>query len=187
MPVSSLDLDAAVDRYMNAAGYGRLLGFPFQPGQSSTDVTGVPTNGIKGWAKGAVFHNVKGTVGTLFYINIGTYDSSNWLNIDGAINTVGTLAVVGVAAGYKIARGVTALDGSNPTPVATGLATVVGANVSLMGSAAPGVGTSVLTHENTNWATGALSVTAWKVTGTGDCTLIASTGTENFSWVAVGT
>ena len=97
------------------------------------------------------------------------------------------LAAVGVAAGYKIARGVTALDGSNPTPVTTGLATVVAATVSLEGTSAPGVGTSVLTVASTNYATGALAVYAWKVTGSGDTTLIASTGTENFEWIAVGT
>jgi len=41
---------------------------------------------------------------------------------------------VGVAGGYKIARGATALDGANPTPVTTGLTTVVAATVSLRGT-----------------------------------------------------
>ncbi len=95
--------------------------------------------------------------------------------------------VAGVGAAYVVARGSTALDGSNPTPVTTGLSTVVSATISLRGSAAPGVGTSVLTQANTNWATGALAVYGWKVTATGDCTLVASTGTETFDWVAVGT
>ncbi len=92
--------------------------------------------------------------------------------------------VSGVAAGYAIARGTTALDGSNPTPITTGLTTVTGFAATLQGSAAPGVGTSVLTHTISG---GTVSVYAWKVTATGDCTLIASTGTETFSWVAVGT
>ena len=98
-----------------------------------------------------------------------------------------TNVVIGVAGGYKIARGSTALDGSNPTPVTTGLATVVAAVVSLRGSSAPALGTSVLTQANTNWGTGALSVYGWKPTGAGDCTLTASTGTETFDWIAVGT
>ncbi len=187
MPISSLDLDAAVDRYMNAAGYGRLLAFPFQPGQSSTAGTGVPTNGIKGWAPSAIFHNVKGSTGSLFYINVGTFDSSNWLNIDGAINAVGLLGVTGVAAGYKIARGTIALDGGNPTPVVTGLATVVAATLTLHDAGAPGLNTSLITNLTTNWATGALSVDAWKPTSNSDPTLVASTGTETFSWIAVGT
>jgi hypothetical protein len=172
---------------MNASGWGRLLGFPFQPGQSSTTGTGVPTNGIKGFAPSAIFHNVKGSTGSLFYINIGTYDSSNWLNIDGAVNAVSTLGVIGVAAGYKIARGTTALDGSNPTPVTTGLSTVVAATLTLHDAGAPGVGTCLITNLTTNWATGALAVDAWKPTSNSDPTLVASSGTETFSWIAVGT
>lgn len=104
-----------------------------------------------------------------------------------AVTTALATAPAAVAAGYKIARGTTALDGSNPTPVTTGLSTVVAATVSLEGSSAPGVGTSVLTVATTNYATGALAVYAWKVTGTGDATLIASTGTETFEWIAIGT
>jgi len=92
--------------------------------------------------------------------------------------------VSGVAAGYKVARGETALDGSNPTPVATGLTTVIAFVATLKGTAAPGVGTSVLTAEISG---ATANVYAWKVTGAGDTTLIASTGTESFYWVAVGT
>lgn len=94
------------------------------------------------------------------------------------------LGVVGVAAGYKVARGETALDGSNPTSVAHGLTTCVAFVAMLKGTAAPGVGTSILTS-NINGAN--VDVYAWKVTGAGDTTLIASTGTESFYWVAVGT
>lgn len=92
--------------------------------------------------------------------------------------------VAGVAAGYKVARGETALDGSNPTPVATGLTTVIAFVATLKGTAAPGLGTSVLTA-NISGAT--VNVYAWKPTGAGDTTLIASTGTESFYWVAIGT
>lgn len=93
-------------------------------------------------------------------------------------------AATGVAPGYKVARGATALDGSNPTPVVTGLTLVVGFAATLQGSAAPGVGTSTLTH---TIAGGTVSVYAWKPTSNADPTLVASTGTETFSWVAVGT
>jgi len=91
--------------------------------------------------------------------------------------------VLGVAAGYKLARGSTALDGSNPTPVTTGLTSIAAATVSLRGTSSPGVGTSVLT---TGVSSGTLNVYAWKVTGSGDTTLIASTGTETFDWIAIG-
>jgi hypothetical protein len=98
------------------------------------------------------------------------------------INTM----VVGAAAGYMVARSAApvALDGSNPTSVAHGLTTCLSAHVQLVGSAAPGVGTSVLTCV-INGAN--IDVYAWKVTATGDATLIASTGTETFNWIAIGT
>lgn len=80
--------------------------------------------------------------------------------------------------------GETALDGSNPTPVVTGLSAITAVSLVLNGSVAPGVGTSVLTYTKSG---GTISVYAWKVTGLLDVTLIASTGTETFSWLAVGT
>jgi hypothetical protein len=82
-----------------------------------------------------------------------------------------------------IARGEVALDGSNPTAVVTGLKTITAVGLALKGTAAPGVGTSVLTYSQTN---GTLNIYAWKVTASGNATLIASTGTETVSWVAIG-
>lgn len=92
--------------------------------------------------------------------------------------------VAGIAASYVVARGETALDGTNPTAVATGLTTIVSFVCSLKGSAAPGLSTSCL---SATVSAGTASVYAWKPTGAGDTTLIASTGTESFYWVAVGT
>lgn len=117
----------------------------------------------------------------------GTLDiaTGGVLKIDGVDQTAAlATAPAAVAAGYKIARGETALDGSNPTAVATGLTTVIAFTATIKGTAAPGVGTSVLTA-NISGAT--VNVYAWKVTGAGDTTLIASTGTESFYWIAVGT
>lgn len=111
----------------------------------------------------------------------------------GALKIAGTdraaalaTAPAAVAAGYKVARGETALDGSNPTPVATGLATVIAFTAILKGSVAPGLGTSVLTAVIAG-AAGNVDVYAWKPTGAGDTTKIASTGTESFYWTAIGT
>ena len=92
--------------------------------------------------------------------------------------------VLGAGAGYIIARGETALDGANPTPVVTGLGTVIGFALTLKGSVAPGLGTCQLTGVI---ALGSINVYAWKPTAADDCTLIASAGTETFDWVAVGT
>lgn len=149
-------------------------------GKTIVTSRGAPTAGAAGFAPGCIYVNVaNGSV----YLNTGTSTSATW----SLIGTSSGAFVAGVASGYGLARGVTALDGSNPTPVATGLATVVAATVTLEGSSAPGVGTSVLTVASTDYATGGLNVYAWKVTSNANPTLIASTGTENFEWIAVGT
>jgi hypothetical protein len=115
--------------------------------------------------------------------NFSNSDGTGKLIADGFETPAGLVAMLG-AAGYKIARGETALDGTNPTPAATGLTTIVAAAVSLKGTAAPGVGTSVVTYGTSS---GTLNLYGWMPTATGDCTLIASTGTETVGWVAVGT
>lgn len=128
---------------------------------------------------------------TLAVASGGTLDieSGGVLSIAGtdkasAIAAAVTTPVAGVAASYKAARGETALDGGNPTSVAHGLTTCVSFVATLKGTAAPGVGTSILTA-NINGAN--VDVYAWKVTSSIDNTLVASTGTESFYWVAVGT
>lgn len=85
----------------------------------------------------------------------------------------------GVAAGYKIARGITALDGSNATPIDTGLTTVLGFSATLNRSTALTSGTAFVTYGTITG--GSVDVYAWVLAGT------ASTGTENVAWVAVGT
>jgi hypothetical protein len=92
--------------------------------------------------------------------------------------------VTGVGAGYKLARTEMALDGGNPTSWAHGLTTVIAAGCSLKGSVAPGLGTCLVTAV-INGA--AIDFYAWKPTGAGDCTLIASTGTESIYAWAIGT
>lgn len=116
-------------------------------------------------------------------------ESGGALKIAGTDKTSALAAAVaapaaGAAAGYRIARGEAALDGSNPTSIAHGLTTVIAFVATLKGTAAPGLGTSVLTA-NINGAN--VDVYAWKPTGAGDTTLVASTGTESFYWVAIGT
>jgi hypothetical protein len=117
----------------------------------------------------------------------GTVDivAGGTLAIAGA-NMTATLAaaVAGAAAGYKLARGETALDGSNPTPIATGLGTIVAAAITLKGTVAPGLGTSALSSVTSG---GTISAYAWKPTSNADPTLVASTGTETVGWVAIGT
>lgn len=97
----------------------------------------------------------------------------------GAGPGAGSAVALAVAAGYKVARGATAFDGSNPTTVATGLATVVAMVVSLRRTTALLTGTAFVTHAAPSGAN--VDVYAWDVTGN------ASTGTETFDWIAVGT
>lgn len=81
MAVSRFDIDSGVDRLFYYPGVGHFVGLPTRPGTSSAAVTGVPTNGIQGFAPGAQFWNFKGTAGSAFYINTGTFASATWLNI----------------------------------------------------------------------------------------------------------
>ena len=97
------------------------------------------------------------------------------------LNTV----AVGVASGYKVARGQATLDGSNPTSAATGLTTVAQCVATLEGTASPALDPLIVTTTIT--ATN-LDISAWKPTAAGDVTLIASTNaTDVVSWICVGT
>lgn len=119
-------------------------------------------------------------------------ESGGALKIAGTDKTAALAATVaapvaGVAAGYKVARGEGTLDGSNPTSVAHGLTTCIAFVAMLKGTSAPGDGTTVLTS-NINGAN--VDVYAWTHTtggAAGNPTLAASTGTEAFYWIAVGT
>lgn len=84
---------------------------------------------------------------------------------------------------FRIAYGTGTLDGSNPTSITHGLGTCLSFIAQLIGTSAPGDNTSVLTA-NINGA--AVDVYAWKNTSGSDPTLVASTGTETFYWIAVG-
>ncbi len=98
-------------------------------------------------------------------------------------DTVGSVLLDPPAGGFKMACGEAALDGSNPTPITTGLTTCIAAIAQLKGSVAPGDNTSVLTCVI---GTADFDVHAWKNTGGTDPTLVASTGTESFYWIAFG-
>lgn len=75
------DISSGIDRLMFVSGRGHLIGLPSRPGTSSAASTGVPTNGIAGFAPGALFFNYKGSAGSALYVNQGTNTSASWLNI----------------------------------------------------------------------------------------------------------
>jgi hypothetical protein len=105
----------------------------------------------------------------------------NGVDVTGATSTG---AVAGVASGYKLARGETALGGSNPTAVTTGLTSILACAATIKLASAPGVGTSLVTYGSSG---GTMNVYGWKVTSSSVTTLVASTGTETVGWVCVGT
>lgn len=119
------------------------------------------------------------------------FETGGQMQINGSdvTSSVSGAAVAGVAAGYKIARGEATLDGSNPTPVTTGLATVVAAIAVLKTAVAPGVGTTTITVDYGGGVTaGELDIHAWKPTSSSNPTLIASTDSSSVvSWIAIGT
>jgi hypothetical protein len=80
-----------------------------------------------------------------------------------------------------------ALSGANPTRVITGLKSVTGFSATIKRNTAPGDGTSVLTYDVNTQEPGTVLVYAWTNTGGTDPTLVASSGTETFGWVAAGT
>lgn len=87
---------------------------------------------------------------------------------------------------FEINGGVDALDGSNPTPIVTGIKNITAFTCTLNFNVAPGDNTSVLTYDFAGDSIGTVNVYAWKNTTGTDPTLVASTGTENFSWIAIG-
>jgi hypothetical protein len=104
-----------------------------------------------------------------YNLNVGVVNASEWL--------------VGGPAQTRMAFGTVALDGSNPTTVATGLNSISCAVVTLNQSAAPADATAVVTA---TWSNGNLNIYAWQNTGGTDPTFAASTNTETVSWVAFG-
>lgn len=88
--------------------------------------------------------------------------------------------------GQRIITGVVTLDGSNPTPIllASYLREVKGAVVSWRTASAQAVDPTTVTAAVSGTT---VNVYAWKVTGSGDATLIASTNNANqVSFVAWG-
>jgi hypothetical protein len=97
--------------------------------------------------------------------------------------------LAGVAAGYRIARGVATIDAASKD-IATGLTTVVTATCSLVGDPSMTHNQSTVTVGDQAGApaAGSIRIKSWKPTAANDCTPIAATSPfANVSWIAVGT
>lgn len=94
----------------------------------------------------------------------------------------------GVAAGYRIARGVAAVTGT--ATVVTGLNTVVAViavpQSDLDGTTLAGVSATIGDQAGTP-AAGSVILKCWKATSSSVTTLIAATSAENVNWIAIGT
>jgi hypothetical protein len=98
------------------------------------------------------------------------------------------LLVQGVESGYKIARGTTAI-GAASEDVVTGLTTVIGTVVSLVGdpSLTHMFSTGTVGNQTGQPAAGSIRIKSFKPTATGDVTPIAAADVfANVSWVAWG-
>ena len=100
------------------------------------------------------------------------------------VQTGGSIKYNGVANTGVIKSGTVTLDGSNPTPVTTGLTTVLNGSACLKSSTAPG---DDPTYFTVDYSSGTLNIYAWKNTGGTDPTLVASTNNSaTVDWIAVG-
>lgn len=162
--IDGSQLNKMVDVVNNLSGHGT-------PG---------PVTGTTGY-----FSSTLGVVGVISSAAVPVFPAGG-VTLGSTTFTEAALALYtkGVAAGYKIARGTASLGGTNPTAVATGLATVVACNTNIVTNVALGLGTSNITYVISGTS---IAVYGWKVTGITDNTLIASTGTDPISWQCTGT
>lgn len=96
--------------------------------------------------------------------------------------------LLGAASGYKVARGVASVTGT--LTVVTGLATVV-AVIATAQDDPDGVALAMVSATIGNQAgapaAGSVILKTWKVTATGNATLIAATAAKAVNWLAIGT
>lgn len=104
-----------------------------------------------------------------------TIDGSQLNKMVDAVNTINS--------GQAIFSGEIALDGSNPTPVTTGLTTIAGCDVVIKSTSAPST-TTVVSYGSSG---GTLNIYGWKPNTITDNTLVASTGTDTVGWTCGGT
>lgn len=94
--------------------------------------------------------------------------------------------VAGVAAGYKVARGVSAVTGT--LEITSGLATVIAAVACLAEDLSlAGLGATVEIPTQTGGDAGKFTAKVWKATASGDVTPLAADAAKSVAWVAVGT
>ena len=145
-----------------------------------TDGDTVPTDGVAGYEEGALFFKRGGTSPANLYKNEGTVSSC-------AFKALPASGVSGVAAGYKLARGVATITGSGD--VVTGLTTVVAVVATMQADASLTNGiavTATIGDQAGTPAAGSVTIKVWKPTASGDVTPIASAAAVAVNWIAIG-
>lgn len=146
----------------------------------------VPADTSVGYAPGCIWFKRAGGASQQIYVNTGTALSSTFTALTPAGSSLG--AVVGVATGYKLARGVATITGSGT--VVTGLTTVVSVVVTMQADASLTNGvsaTATIGDQAGTPAAGSVILKVWKPTASGDVTPIASAAAVAVNWIAVGT
>lgn len=121
--------------------------------------------------------------------DILSFGAGSFLQVEPGAAAPGLIRSVAQSpSGFMLAQGEIVLDGSNPTPVTTGLTSIVSASVVLKRATTPGDDPVAFTVDYGGIvAAGQLNLYAWKTDGS-DPTLIASTNsTAVVSWTCVGT
>lgn len=98
------------------------------------------------------------------------------------------LLITGVAAGYKVAYGTATIDAASKD-IATGLTTVIGVIVSMVGdpSLTHAYSSATVGNQTNAPVAGSIRIKSWKPTAVGDATPVAATSTfGNVAWVAFG-
>lgn len=134
------------------------------PGRLNADYTGdgVPVDGLKGYAKGAIYQNFLATsAATLLYVNSGTQTSSTWVSLTGGSGITTLTFAPNTAAALK------AWDGTTAFLTFDSRTTTDNVKANLFGGAAPTItaaaGTTysqVSTTAQTITLTGSTGVTA---------------------------
>jgi hypothetical protein len=109
MAVTKDDVQDVTGRRTYYPGRGNLRGWPSKLNVDYTG-SGVPRNGIQGFAPGATYQNFLGAAGSAFYINVGTFASSTWVELTGGSGVTSVTMVTNTAAAYKIVDGTTSVS-----------------------------------------------------------------------------
>lgn len=110
---------------------------------------------------------------------------------DGAVTNTKLVAalrspVIGVALGYKIARGLFSCTTAGAATIPTGLSSIVGFALTAKGTSSGTIANDCVTVNGVISSTNIIA-RRWKHTGASTVTLVAATATGGLYWCAVGT